>query len=113
MHEFPITMSIVSIVLEKANAAQASKITNINLTIGNLSGIVPECVEIQFKIISRGTIAEGASLIFYQPPSMVRCRNCDNTFSGDNFEFTCPNCQEQKVEILSGRECSVETIEVE
>jgi len=112
MHEFPITMSILSIVLEKAKAAKASKITKVNLTIGRLSGIVPECVQLQFELLSKGTIALGASLSFNRPPSMLRCRNCDTTYPSDNFDLTCPNCREQKIEVLSGCECYLESIEV-
>ena len=76
MHEFPITMSILSIVLEHARAAQASKVTGVNLTIGQLSGIVPECVQLQFSILSRDTMAADAALSFNRPPSRLRCRNC-------------------------------------
>lgn len=113
MHELPITMSILSIVLEEAKAVQASKITKINLTIGELAGIVPECVQFQFGIISKDTIAVKASLSFHQPSAKLRCRNCATTYSPDNFDLTCPNCREQKIEIISGRECYVESIEVE
>ena len=113
MHELPITMSILSIVLEHAKAAQASKITKINLAIGELSGIVPECVQFQFDIISKDTIAAEASLSFDQPSAKLRCRNCDNTYSPNDLDFSCPNCREQKMEVISGRECYVESIEVE
>ncbi len=49
MHELSITQSILSIVLEQTEAARANKITRINLTIGELAGIVGECVEFYFK----------------------------------------------------------------
>ena len=112
MHELPVTMSILSIVLEQAKAAQASKISRINVTIGELSGIVPEYIQLQFDVISKDTIAAGASLSFHQPPTKLRCRNCDTVFSPDNQNWTCPNCTEQKIEIVSGRECYVESMEV-
>ena len=113
MHEFPITMSILSIVLEHARTAQASKVTKINLAIGQLSGIVPECVQFQFDILSKDTMAAEASLSFHRPPSRLRCRNCGTTYSPDNLHLACPNCREQKIEIISGRECYVDSIEVE
>ncbi len=113
MHELSITQSILSIALEQANAVQANKITKINLTIGELSGIVDECVEFYFELLSKDTIAAGASLCFDRPPTRVRCRNCDTIFSPDNLDWACPNCQEQQIEIISGRECYVSSIEVE
>ncbi len=113
MHELSITQSILSIALEQAKAAQANKIAKINLTIGELSGIVNEYVEFYFGIISKDTIAAKASLFFHRPPTKLRCRNCATTFSPDNLNWACPNCREQKIEIISGRECYVESIEVE
>jgi len=113
MHELYITKSILSITLEKAKAVPANKITKINLTIGELSGIVDDCVQFYFDIISKDTIAAEASLSFHRPPTKLHCRNCGTTFTPDNLNWACPNCQEQKIEIISGRECYVESIEVE
>jgi len=112
MHELSITQNILSIVLEQAKVAKANKITKINLTIGELSGVVNECVQFYFDIISKDTIAAEASLSFERPPTKLRCRNCAATFSPDDLDWTCPNCREQKVEIVSGRQCYVESIEV-
>lgn len=113
MHEFSITQSILSIALEKANEVQASKVTKINLIIGELSGVVNECVEFYFDLLSKDTIAAEASLSFERIPNKLRCRNCATVFSPDNLDWACPNCHEAKVEIISGRECHIESIEVE
>ncbi len=113
MHELSITQSILSIALEKANEAQASKISKINLVIGELSGIVSDCVQLYFGFLSKDTLAEEADLSFYQPPTQLRCRNCTTIFSPEEMEWTCPGCQGQNLEILSGRECYVDSIEVE
>jgi len=113
MHELSITQSILSIALEQAKVAQADKITKINLTIGELAGIVDEYVQLYFGIISKDTIAAEASLSFDRPPTKLRCRNCSAIFSPDNLSWTCPNCREPTVEIVSGRECYVESIEVQ
>jgi len=113
MHELSITQSILSIVLEKAKEVSASKITKINLTIGELAGVVDECVQFYFDLLSKDTIAAEASLSFQRPPTKLRCRSCNTTFSPDNLNWACPNCREQKVEIVSGRECYVTSIEVD
>ena len=113
MHELSITQSILFIALEQAKTAQTNKINKINLTIGELTGVVDECVQFYFDIISKDTIASEASLSFDRPPTRLRCRNCSATFSPDNLSWNCPNCREQTVEIVSGRECYVESIEVQ
>ena len=52
----------MSLALEKATEAQAKKIISINLVVGELSGVVGDCVQFYFDAISRGTIADGAKL---------------------------------------------------
>ncbi len=113
MHEFSITQGILSVVLEQAEANQASKITKIDLTIGELSGVASECVELYFDVLSKDTIAAEASLSFHRLPLKLRCRNCDASFSPDTFDWACPDCRGQNVEIISGHECSVTSIEVD
>ena len=113
MHELSITQNILSIALEKANAVNASRVSKINLVIGELSGIVDECVEFYFDFLNKDTIAAQASLSFNHPPTRLRCRQCNTVFPPSNLDWTCTNCHAQSVEIISGRECYVESIEVE
>jgi hydrogenase nickel incorporation protein HypA/HybF len=113
MHEYSITESILSMALEKAAEAEASKITRINLVIGELSGVVSECVQFYFDFLSKDTIASGAGLAFESTPTKLRCRKCEAVFSPINHDWSCPHCHEIGIEIVSGRECYMESIEVE
>ena len=113
MHEFSITQNILSIALEKAREAKASKITMITITIGELSGIVDESVQFYFDFLRRDTIAAEAALSFNRTPFQARCRTCGRVFSPDGAAWACPACQSQQIEITSGRECYVESIEVD
>ena len=112
MHELSITQSILSTVLEQAEVNHADTITKVNITLGELSGIVDECVKFYFELLSKDTIAAGASLFFDRPPTKLRCRKCSNTFSPDNHSWVCPSCGDPSIEIVSGRECYISSIEV-
>ncbi|MBN1693017.1 MAG: hydrogenase maturation nickel metallochaperone HypA [Dehalococcoidales bacterium] len=113
MHEAGITESMLSLALEKAGEAQAKKITRINLVIGELSGVVGDCVQFYFDVLSKDTIAEGAALNFETKPIQIRCRKCKAVFYPTNHKLTCPECHEMSAEIVSGQECYMESIEVE
>jgi len=113
LHELSITENILSIVLERAKEAKASRVSKINLVVGELSGVVDECVEFYFGFLSRDTIAAQASLSFRHPPIQLRCHKCSTVFSPTNHNWTCPNCQERAVEIISGRDLYIESIEIE
>jgi hydrogenase nickel incorporation protein HypA/HybF len=113
MHEFAITQSILSIILQKAQEAKAKKITRVDLLVGRLTGYVPECIQLQFDILSHNTVAADASLTFHQPPAKLRCRKCNREFTSDSFDLICPKCHTMHIDILSGSELYVESIEVE
>ena len=113
MHEFSITESVLSLALEKASEANAKKIIRINMVVGELSGVVGECVQFYFSNISKDTIASGAELCFETKPTRVRCSKCQTVFAPKDGNWACPDCQETGIEIVSGRECYLESIEVE
>ena len=113
MHEYSITESLLALALEKANEAKAGKITRINLVVGELSGVVGDCVQFYFDFLSKKTIASGAELSFETKPTQVRCQKCDNIFTPVDHDWSCPGCHEIGIEIISGRECYMESIEVE
>ena len=113
MHEQSIVESLLALALEHAEKAKAKKILRIYLVVGELSGVVDEAVEFYFSFLSKNTIAEGASLFFAHIPAEVRCRNCDRIFNPENLDFHCPDCNEQQVEIVGGRELYIESLDVE
>ncbi|MFP3974594.1 MAG: hydrogenase maturation nickel metallochaperone HypA [Dehalococcoidia bacterium] len=113
MHELPITESIVKIALDKANEEQASKIYEIKLVLGELSGFVPDCIRFYFDFLSKDTIAENATLDFESVPAELRCRDCSTVSHPEDNEWICPNCHGWNVEILKGRELYIQSMEVE
>lgn len=113
MHELGITESIINIALEKAKEAQASKISQINLVVGELSGFVPDCIQFYFEFLSKDTIAHEANLHFELTSAQLRCRNCSTVFHPQDTSWFCPECQSSTVEIIGGRELYIESLEVE
>ncbi len=112
MHELSITQNILDIALKKAAEAKAGRITRINITLGELSGIVDECVRFYFDFLTKDTPAAGASLSFEKVPTRLRCRVCATVFAPEDSTWVCPSCHDQKIELIAGRECYVNSIEV-
>ena len=116
MHELSIMQSILDIVLEYAAKNNANKITKINLVIGELSGFVPDWMRSYFDLVSQGTIAEKAEICIEWIPVLIKCKSCGKEFqlTKESFEFHCPECgYNAKIELLSGREYNVKSIEVD
>ncbi len=113
MHELAITQRMLDLVLEQAKKVGAEKVEKINLLIGEMSGVVDESVQFYFDFLSKGTIAERARLSFKMVPTMARCRGCGQSFELKEFDWACPYCQGNSMEIIAGQELFVESIEVE
>ncbi len=113
MHELSVTQSILKIVLRHAEQAGATRVKQIDLTIGDFSSIVDDSVQFYFDLIGKNTISEGARLVFNRVPGRLRCWECQTTFAPDGRVYACPACGSARVEVIAGREFRVESIEVE
>ena len=113
MHEQSIVETLLALVLENAEKAKANKILRIYLVVGELSGVVDTAVEFYFSFLSRDTIAAQANINYTHIPTQLHCRNCNEIFLPEKFNFNCPNCKEREVEIISGRELYIDSMEVE
>ncbi len=113
MHEQSIVESLMALALEHAEKAEAVRILRINLVVGEYSGVLEEAVDFYFSFLSRDTIAAGATITYRHVPAQLRCRNCDRIFTPEKSDFHCPDCNEQQVEIVAGRELYIDSLEVE
>ena len=113
MHEYPITLSIVQISNEEAFKHGANKITEIRLKIGELSGLVPESLQVYFDMISQGTLSEGAKLVVEKIPIKFRCNDCGNESGVVGGIYKCPQCDSKDIKIINGNEYMIDSMEVE
>lgn len=113
MHELSVTQSILDISLRHAQTANAKRVTDINLVIGEFSSLVDDSVQFYWDIIARETIAQGARLHFNRIPGEMTCGNCGHIFQPGGETFECPSCSSAFVRITKGDEFRVESIDVE
>ena len=113
MHELSITQSILEISLRHAQEAEADRISDIHLVIGQLSSYIDDSIQLYWDIISDGTIAVGARLHFRRIPAEMRCQQCGNQFLfKDSPDFVCPACSDYRCEITSGDQLYIDSIDV-
>jgi hydrogenase nickel incorporation protein HypA/HybF len=113
MHELAVTESILNISLEHAKKVQASRVTDINLTIGRLSSIVDDSVQFYWDLISEKTICEGAKLHFTRLAARLSCQDCGKEYTLESELTPCPQCGSNRIKVLSGDEFWVDSIQVE
>jgi len=112
MHELTIAENIKNIIQESLGERKA-RVTRINLQIGKLSTIVPDSLRFCFEFAAKNTPAESAFLNIEEIPVRCRCGKCGVEFSIEKPSFYCPNCGSAEVELVSGRELFIKSIEIE
>lgn len=112
MHELGITQNLLTLALQHAEPAGATKITALHLVIGELSSVVDESVQFYWDFVTKDTIAHGALLHFERLPAAFTCEECGATF-GRNPDYTCPTCGSGRVKVTQGEEFYLKSIEVE
>lgn len=112
MHEMGIAMQIMNIVQGSLPPGEDLRIKSISLKVGKLTAIVPRSLEFCMEVVTKGTPAEGAALVFTEVPVQLECDDCGEVSVIDQAPFSCRSCGSDKVEVISGREMIVESIEV-
>ena len=111
MHELSLSGAIVNTVVKHAAGRPVSVVS---MRIGALRQVVPDTLEFYFGFVSKGTVCEGARLEQELIPARLRCATCESEWEIALPIFMCPGCGSAgRVEVASGEEFEVESIEVE
>ena len=110
MHELSLASAIVNTV---AKHADGRRVTVVNLRVGRLRQVIPDTLEFYFEFVARDSVCDGARLELDVIDARLRCRPCAFEWDIEIPAFRCPKCGGSEVEIVSGEEFEVESIEVE
>jgi hydrogenase nickel incorporation protein HypA/HybF len=113
MHEFSIAVDIVDIATASAMKESASVIKEIDIEIGQLSGVVMEALEFSLEAAVKGTMLEKARRNLVIIPGKARCTKCFQEYDTDTLFKPCPACQACAPDIIQGKELRVKSIIVE
>lgn len=113
MHEMGIALQIIDIAVASIPPElRSARVERVNLKIGKLAAVVPDSLRFCFDIVSKDTPLAGAELAIEETPVLARCKDCDARWTIAEPAFTCPGCQSGALEILSGRELDIVSIEI-
>lgn len=113
MHELSITEHLLDYCIREAERQGATRIRTIKICVGQLNGIVPDCIQIYLDMLSEGTIAEGARIEAEFLPVKVRCRDCQREGEITPHSLACPHCGSLRLQLLSGKEFYIKSMEVD
>jgi hydrogenase nickel incorporation protein HypA/HybF len=113
MHEMGIALQIIEIATASLPPDLAdARIETVNLKIGKLAAVVPESLRFCFDVAVKDTQLEGARLAIEELPVVAKCKDCHTQWTISGPAFNCENCDSGSLEIISGRELDIESIEI-
>jgi len=110
MHELSICQGIIDVAAD-ALPAPMPRVSSVSVKIGRLTDVVPDSLRYYFELLSPGTPLAGATLVIEEIPIRGHCADCAADFDIDALVFTCPACGSGFVDLLSGRELQVVSVD--
>ena len=110
MHEFSLTKHLLENVLKNADS---KRIVNVNLLIGPFSEQREESIRCYWRELAKGTRGEGAKLNFSHMRTETKCLACGGAFNLEDGESLCLYCQNNRLQLSSGDEVRLESIDLE
>jgi hydrogenase nickel incorporation protein HypA/HybF len=114
MHEMGIALQIIEIAAASIpEDMKDARVKKVNLKVGKLSAVVPTSLKFCFEIAAKDTRLSGAELDIEEIPVLAKCRECGEEWTINDPVFTCIKCGSGSIDVISGRELDIASIEVQ
>jgi len=114
MHELSIAQNIFDIIMRNIDEGRVTgKIISISLRVGKMTTVIPENLRFMFEVLTSDTPLKHTKLEIEHIPIQGKCNHCGLEFQIESIGFQCPQCNSDDVQITSGRELEIESVEVE
>jgi hydrogenase nickel incorporation protein HypA/HybF len=110
MHELALATAIRDTVLRHA---EGRRVSTVRMRVGTMRQVVPESLDFYFGVVATGTLCDGSRLELDVTPAVLRCEACGESWRPEVPSFRCPSCGGAKVQVVSGGQLEVESIDVE
>lgn len=113
VHELSICQGIIEVAVTALadRASSVPRVSTVTVRIGRLTGVVADSLRQYFDLLTPDTPLAGAALVIEEVPIRGRCADCLAGFAIDTLSFTCPCCGSGFVELLTGRELQVVSLD--
>ncbi len=110
MHELSLCQAIAATV---SDHAAGRRVTRVRLQVGHFRQVVPETLQFCWEGRSRDTNLAHCRLEIVDVPAIVDCRDCAAKSQLDEPILRCGSCASRNVELVSGEEFLIESIDVD
>jgi hydrogenase nickel incorporation protein HypA/HybF len=105
---------VLELALKVARENNARQVTQIDLAVGVMSGVIPRYARLFFEQIAQNTIASQARLVVEELPARFVCLDCGQELLSElpGTDFTCQHCGSMQLRLTAGREFHMKSVAV-
>ncbi len=112
MHEMSLALSVLQIVEDAARPHLPARVTCVRLEIGALAAVESEALRFCFDAVTRGSLAEGATLEIELAPGRGLCLACGQEVVVEAMVADCPGCGDGPVQAVGGTQMRVRDFDI-
>lgn len=113
MHELSIVQNILEIAEENAKTHNAKIIHEIELDVGELSGVEYDALVFAFENATKSEILKKTELKINKIPVIAVCNSCNHEFEECDYYTPCPKCNSFDINIVKGKEFKIKSIKID
>ncbi len=113
MHERSLVRSLIEQVNEELRTRRLGPLRGLRLELGEFSGVEPSLLQLAFDDMARDAWGHDVKLDLEIIPLSAQCLTCDKLFHVEGFRFVCPDCHGTDVQIRSGEQMQLVSLDVE
>lgn len=111
MHELSIASEMLDVIEEALGGVE--RLSSVSILLGPLSGVSSGALGFCLPELAAQRGFGRPVLLVTATDARVRCSSCMEEYSTADLAAACPACGNPGKHVLSGRECSVDSVETE
>lgn len=112
MHEMSLCEGMLEILQQQATQQNYSTVKTVFLEIGKLSNVEPDAMRFAFPVVTRGSLAENATLEIIEVAGQAWCLQCEKNVVINQRYDGCPLCESHQLQITGGEQMRIKELEV-
>lgn len=113
MHEMSLCEGVLQVLETEASKQGFNQVKAVWLEIGELSSVEPDAMLFSFDAVTRGSLADGATLNIIRVPGQAWCMQCSKSVNVKQRFDACPECGSYQLQVTGGEEMKIKELEVE
>lgn len=108
-----LTINILEIVEENAEKYNAKIVQEIELDVGELSGVEYDALTFAFEHAQKTEKLKNAKLVVNKIKGLAVCKSCKHKFETADLFTVCPVCGKFDMDFVQGKEFKIKSIKID